>query len=80
MFLNDYKAPHDSCAVQPLLDWTPTPNNIVIGDFNSVYWARQPSTSDFYGKGENFIDESGYMNEFALKLANRHIIPKLNLI
>ena len=52
MFLNVYKAPHDPTAVQPLLRWTPTSRSIAIGDFNSVYWAWQPSASSYYGQGE----------------------------
>ncbi|KAI0997483.1 hypothetical protein K3495_g10701 [Podosphaera aphanis] len=52
MFLNVYKAPHDPFAVQPLLNWIPTPKTVAIGDFNSVYWAWQPSASNHYGQGE----------------------------
>ncbi|KAI0994593.1 hypothetical protein K3495_g13588 [Podosphaera aphanis] len=52
MFLNVYKAPHDPSAVQPLLNWIPTPKTVAIGDFNSVYWAWQPSASNHYGQGE----------------------------
>lgn len=52
MFLNVYKAPHDPCAVRPLLEWTPTTKTIAIGDFNSVYWAWQPSASSYYSQGE----------------------------
>ena len=52
MLLNIYKALHDSNAVQPLLNWTPTHRTIAIGDFNSVYWAWQPSASSYYGQGE----------------------------
>ena len=52
MFLNVYKAPHDSTAVHPLLNWTPTSRTVAIGDFNSVYWAWQPTANTFYGQGE----------------------------
>ena len=52
MFLNVYKAPHDSSAVKPLLDWVPTSRSVAIGDFNSVYWAWQPGANRFYGQGE----------------------------
>ncbi|POS82638.1 hypothetical protein EPUL_004536, partial [Erysiphe pulchra] len=52
MFLNVYKAPHNPTAVQPLIRWTPTSKSIAIGDFNSVYWAWQPSASSYYGQGE----------------------------
>ncbi|KHJ33414.1 putative eka-like protein [Erysiphe necator] len=45
-------APHDPTAVQPLLNWTPSEKTVAIGDFNSVYWAWQPSASSFYGQGE----------------------------
>ncbi|POS84326.1 hypothetical protein EPUL_004202, partial [Erysiphe pulchra] len=41
-------SPHDPCAVQPLLDWKPTPKTVVIGEFNSVYWAWQPSMNSYY--------------------------------
>jgi hypothetical protein len=51
MFLNVYKAPHDSSAVQPFLNWTPTGKTVATGDFNSVYWAWQPGDSS-YGQGE----------------------------
>ncbi|KHJ34094.1 putative eka-like protein [Erysiphe necator] len=51
MFLNIYKAPHDSTAVQPLLAWTPTSKTVAIGDFNSIYWAWQPCANSFYGQG-----------------------------
>ncbi|KHJ31232.1 putative eka-like protein [Erysiphe necator] len=52
MFLNVYKAPHDLTAVQPLLNWTPPPRSVAIGDFNSVYWAWQPGANRYYGQGE----------------------------
>lgn len=52
MFLNVYKSPHDPSAVQPLIAWTPTSRTVAIGDFNSVYWAWQPSANSNYGQGE----------------------------
>ena len=51
-FLNVYKAPSESSAMQPLLNWTPPPKSIAIGDFNSVYWAWQSGTTRSYGQGE----------------------------
>ncbi|POS87841.1 hypothetical protein EPUL_001568 [Erysiphe pulchra] len=52
MFLNVYKAPHDPIAVQPLLSWTLKSRTVAIGDFNSVYWAWQPTANTFYGQGQ----------------------------
>ncbi|POS82700.1 hypothetical protein EPUL_003942 [Erysiphe pulchra] len=52
MFLNVYKAPHNPTAVQQLLSWTLTSRTVAIGDFNSVYWAWQPTANTFYGQGE----------------------------
>ncbi|KAI0996535.1 hypothetical protein K3495_g11648 [Podosphaera aphanis] len=51
-FLNVYKAPHDPSAVEPLLNWTPDPKSVAIGDFNSVHWAWQPCAARTYGQGE----------------------------
>lgn len=48
MSLNEPKTSHDPSAAQPLLDWTLTGKIVAIGDFNSVYWAWQPSASSFY--------------------------------
>ncbi|KAI0992951.1 hypothetical protein K3495_g15233 [Podosphaera aphanis] len=61
-FFNVYKAPHDPAAVEPLLEWTPPPRTIAAGDFNSVYWAWQPSATSNYGQGEEiekWADENG---------------------
>ena len=52
MFMNVYKAPHDQSTVPPLLNWTPAPRTIAIGDFKSVYWAWQPEASSYYGQCE----------------------------
>ena len=52
-FLNVYKAPQESTAVETLLKWTPPMNSITVGDFNSVHWAWQPGTSVSYGQGED---------------------------
>ncbi|KAI0991611.1 hypothetical protein K3495_g16576, partial [Podosphaera aphanis] len=51
-FLNVYKEPHNSSAVEPLLEWNPPSQTIAAGDFNSVHWAWQPSARSFYGQGE----------------------------
>lgn len=51
-FLNVYKAPNDSTAIQPLINWIPPPNSVAVGDFNSVYWAWQPGTERPHGQGE----------------------------
>ncbi|KAI0994567.1 hypothetical protein K3495_g13614, partial [Podosphaera aphanis] len=51
-FLNVYKAPHDPSAVEPLLNWTPDPKSVAIGDFSSVHWAWQPCAARTYGQGE----------------------------
>lgn len=51
-FLNVYKAPRDTSAVQPLINWTPPPNSVAVGDFNSVYCAWQPGVTSPYGQGE----------------------------
>ena len=51
-FLNVYKAPQDSTAVETLLKWTPPMNSIAAGDFNSVHWAWQPGPTISYGQGE----------------------------
>ncbi|POS81658.1 hypothetical protein EPUL_006442, partial [Erysiphe pulchra] len=58
-FLNVYKAPHDSTAIKPLLDWNHPPRSIVIGDFNSVHLAWQPCASRYYGQG-NEIEKWAY--------------------
>lgn len=51
-FLNVYKEPHNPSAVQPLLNWTPPPNSVAAGDFNSVHSAWQPDAAHSYGQGE----------------------------
>ncbi|KAI1007859.1 hypothetical protein K3495_g371 [Podosphaera aphanis] len=51
-FLNVYKEPLNSSAVEPLLEWNPPSQTIAAGDFNSVYWAWQTSARSFYGQGE----------------------------
>ncbi|POS87151.1 hypothetical protein EPUL_001256 [Erysiphe pulchra] len=51
-FLNVYKEPNNSLAVQPLLKWSPPPLLVAIDDFNSVHWAWQPGAAIFYGQGE----------------------------
>lgn len=61
-FLNVYKAPNESSAVQPLLNWTPPPKSIAIGDLNSVYWAWQTGTTRSYGQGENIEQWAEYYN------------------
>ncbi|POS88253.1 hypothetical protein EPUL_000078 [Erysiphe pulchra] len=52
IFLNVYKEPHNFPAAQPLISWTPPPRSVVIGDFNSVYWAWKPGAARSYGQGE----------------------------
>lgn len=51
-FLNVYKAPNNLTAIQPLINWIPSPNSVAAGDFNSVYWAWQPGVERPHGQGE----------------------------
>lgn len=51
-FLNVYKEPNNPSAVQPLLNWSPPPRTVVIGDSNSVHWAWQPGSVTSYGQGK----------------------------
>lgn len=37
-FLNIYKAPNNPSVMQSLMNCTPLPRKIIIGDFNSVFW------------------------------------------
>ncbi len=51
-FLNVYKAPNDSSAIQPLISWIPPPNSVAAGDFNAVHSAWQANVTRAYGQGE----------------------------
>ena len=51
-FMSVYKAPNNPAAIQPLVSWSPPPMSVVVGDFNSVHWAWQPSANKSYGQGD----------------------------
>ncbi|POS82198.1 hypothetical protein EPUL_004820, partial [Erysiphe pulchra] len=67
--------PHDPSAVQSLLKWTQTPRTIAIGDFNSVYWAWQPSARSYYGQGEEIEGWAEAHNLTFLIVASTKILP-----
>lgn len=51
-FFNVYKAPSDSTAIRPLVNWTPARETLAIGDFNAVHEAWQPGANHQHGQGE----------------------------
>ncbi|KAI0992228.1 hypothetical protein K3495_g15958, partial [Podosphaera aphanis] len=51
-FFNIYKAPNNPNAFQPIVNWAPSQNSVIAGDFNSVHEAWQPNTTSPHGQGE----------------------------
>lgn len=49
---NVYKAPNNPNAFQPIVNWAPTQNSLIAGDFNSVHEAWQPNITSPHGQGE----------------------------
>lgn len=47
IFLNLYKAPHDTKAALPLLDLILSPRLVIASDFNAVYWAWQSGCYEY---------------------------------
>ena len=52
IFLNVYKAPNDSTAVGPLVNWKLSARFIIARNFNSVHAAWQPGATRPYGQGD----------------------------